>query len=118
MSSQTWEDRIERVVSYIHDNVKDIETARDVAGVVDVSYEALRKRFRREIGMPIGQYIRQTRIDEAQRLLVETDDPVYVVCLTVGYSSDSSGIRAFKKATGMTMEAYRKQYQDETQDGV
>ena len=51
MSSQTWEDRIERVVSYIHDNVKDIETARDVAGVVDVSYETLRKRFRKEMGV-------------------------------------------------------------------
>jgi len=117
MADATWDERIDRVTSHIEENIGDIETAREAAEVIDVSYEALRKRFRREIGMPIGQYIRQTRIDEAQRLLVETDDPVYVVCLTVGYSSDSSGIRAFKKATGMTMEAYRKQYQDETQDG-
>ena len=63
--------------------------------------------------MPIGTYIRQTRIDEARRLLVETDDPVYVVCWNVGFSSDSSGIRAFKRETGLTMEAYRQEYREQ-----
>jgi len=44
--------------------------------------------------------------------LVETDDPMYVVCWKVGYSSDNNGIRAFRLCTGMTMEEYRKQYRD------
>lgn len=113
MSDQIWDDRIDRVTSYVNENIGDIETARAVAEVVDVSYETLRKRFRREMGMPIGQYVRQKRIDEARRLLVETDDPVYVVCWEVGFSTDSSGIRAFKRKTGMTMAEYRRQYQGE-----
>lgn len=62
------------------------------------------------MGVPIGKYVRQVRIDEARRLLVETDDPVYVVCRKVGYSSDSNGIRSFKRHTGMTMKEYRHQY--------
>jgi AraC-like DNA-binding protein len=77
---------------------------------VDVAYETLRKRFRREMGVPIGQYLRQKRIDEARRFLLDTNDPVYVICWEVGFSSDSSGIRAFKRETGLTMEEYRHRH--------
>ena len=112
MSDSTWDERIERVASHIEDNLESVDTAEDVAAVVDVSYETLRKGFRREKKRPLGEYIRQKRIAKARRLLVETDDPVYVVCRKVGYSSDSSGIRAFKRQTGLTMEEYRKKYRD------
>jgi transcriptional regulator GlxA family with amidase domain len=112
MSDSTWDERIERVASHIEDNLESVDTAEDVAAVVDVSYETLRKGFRREKKRPLGEYIRQKRIDKARRLLVETDDPVYVVCRKVGYSNDSSGIRAFKRQTGLTMEEYRKKYRD------
>lgn len=80
MSNATWDERIDRVTSHIEENIGDIETTREVAEVVDVSYETLRKRFRREKGVPIGTYIRQARIDEMKRLLLETDEPVYKVC--------------------------------------
>jgi len=107
-SQETREARLERVISYIDENIGDLDRARDIAEVVDVSYETLRKHFRREMGVPIGRYLRQKRIDEARRRLVETDEPVYVVCWKVGYSSDSSGIRAFRQVTGMTMEEYQE----------
>jgi two-component system response regulator YesN len=110
MSDLTWDERIDQVTSHIQENIGEIDTAEEVAAVVEVSYETLRKRFRREQGMPLGKYIRQARIEEARRLLIETDDPVYVVCRKVGYSSDSNGIRAFKQCTGMTMRAYRRNY--------
>ncbi len=113
MSDLTWDERIERVTSHIQQNIGKIDTAEEAAEVVDVSYETLGKRFRREMEMPLGKYIRQTRIDEARRLLIETDDPVYVVCRKVGYSSDSNGIRGFKRETGMTMEEYRRRYREE-----
>jgi transcriptional regulator GlxA family with amidase domain len=82
---------MKQVTSYVRENIGAIDTAQEVAEILDVSYETFRKRFRREQGIPIGEYIRQTRIDEARRLLIETDDPVYVVCWEVGFSSDSSG---------------------------
>ena len=112
MADATWDERIDRVTSHIEENIGDIETAREAAEVIDVSYEALRKRFRREMGTPLGKYIRQARIDEMKRLLIETDEPVYVVCRRVGYSSDSSGIRAFRQCTDTTMKEYRQQYRD------
>jgi len=105
-----WNERTDRVTSYVEANVGDVDSAREVAEVVDVFYETLRKRFRREMGVPIGQYLRQKRIDEARRLLLETDNPVYVIYWDVGFSSDGGGIRAFKRETGMTMAGYRQEY--------
>lgn len=109
-SENVWDERIDRVASYVKENIGDVDTARVVAEVVDVSYETLRKRFRREMAVPIVQYLRQQRINEARRLLLETGDPVYTICLEVGFACDSSGIRAFKRETGMTMAAYRREY--------
>lgn len=113
MGNSAWNDRIDRVTAYIQQNIEDIGTAKEVAQIVDVSYETLRKRFRQKVGMPIGKYMKQRRVDEARRLLIETDDPVYKVCRKVGYSSDSSGIRAFRRDMGITMGEYRRQYENE-----
>lgn len=114
MSSDEWSKRIERVTTYIEEHLDEIENPKELADILDVSHETLRKRFRREEGMPLGKYIRQTRIDKARQLLLKTEEPVYVVCWKVGFSSDSSGIRAFKRCTGMTMGEYRRRYGEES----
>ncbi len=105
-------DDVARAKRHIEEHLADVESPREVASALDVSYETLRKRFRRAAGVPIGRYIRQARIDRARKLLITTDDPVHVVCRRVGFASDSSGIRAFKRATGLTMAQYRRGYQD------
>jgi len=110
MSDDEYLERIQRVRAYIDDHLSEIDGARDVLEAVDVSYSTIRKQFRREVGVTLGQYISRARTEEARRLLIETHDPVYVVCRNVGYSNDSNGIRAFRKHTGMTMGEYRRRY--------
>ena len=105
-------DDVARAKRHIAEHLADIESPREVAAALDVSYETLRKQFRRAVGVPMGRYIRQARVDRVRQLLIATDDPVHVVCHKVGFSSDSSGIRAFKRATGRTMAAYRRRYRD------
>jgi AraC-like DNA-binding protein len=111
MTTNDKNERIRRVLAYIDDHLSEIEQAREVAEAVDVSYHTLRKQFRKQVGIPVGAYITRARVNEARRLLIETDNPVYVVCRKIGYSSDSNGIRAFKHCTGMTMGEYRRRYQ-------
>lgn len=49
-------DWTERVKAYIDENVGDIEKANEMAGIVDVSYDTLRRRFRRAERVPVGAY--------------------------------------------------------------
>ena len=101
--------------SYIRDHLQQITSPCDVAAALNCSYNTLRKRFRHVTGVSMGRYLQQARIDRARQLLVETDGPIWVVCQSVGYASDSSGIRAFKRLTGMTMGQYRRRYRNATE---
>ena len=49
-------------------------------------------------------------MEAAKRLLRKTDLRSYEICYAVGFARVDSGERAFKEATGMTMQAYRKRY--------
>lgn len=104
------EEHVDAVIKYIDENLGNIQTLREIAETTDVSYQTLRKAFRREKGLTIRDYLRRKRIDEMRRLLLGTDEPVSKVSPRVGYSSDSSAIRAFQGATGMTIQQYRRRY--------
>jgi len=110
MPARNHSSRIQRAITYINTHLAELDGPRDVADSVEVSYSTLRKQFRQEVGVTLGRYITQARVDRARRLLVETDMAVYVVCTQVGFSSDSLGIRIFKRHTGMTMGEYRREY--------
>lgn len=49
------------------------------------------------------------RVEKAKSLLLESDVQVSRVCFDVGFNSKSTFYAAFKKVTGLTPGAYRKQ---------
>jgi len=56
---------------------------------------------------PMG-FLAQRRLELAQRLLRETDDPVWMIALEVGYSSDTSFVGWFRARTGCSPSEYRR----------
>lgn len=60
--------------------------------------------------MPIGiaEHIKNLRIDEARRLLKETDLPVNVISDKVGFNDYNYFCRVFKQKTGVSALRYRK----------
>lgn len=63
------------------------------------------------LGRSFFDYINHLRIEEAQRILRDSDDPkltVQEVMYQVGFSSKSSFNTIFRQATGMTPTAYRR----------
>lgn len=105
----------ERIRHYIEENLRTIESPRDVAEALDVPYSTLRKHVRKKMQVPLGTYIRQRRVDRMRDMLVETDRPVYEICRAAGYASDTSGIRAFRRCEGITPAEYRRCYRDGAQ---
>lgn len=60
-------------------------------------------------GMTPVDYIQHVRIEKARMLLTTLDDPVSQVGESVGLSNTPYFITLFKKKTGQTPEAYRRQ---------
>ncbi len=68
----------------------------------------LHRLFMTETGMRPGEYIRCQRLNRVLFLLVVTRRQYQDIALSVGFDSQQSFNRAFRKATGMTPTEYRE----------
>jgi len=57
-------------------------------------------------------YVNRWRVQDAMRLLEQSSENVLTISNEVGFNSRSSFYTAFKKVTGNTPTAYRKQTQN------
>jgi AraC family transcriptional regulator, regulatory protein of adaptative response / methylphosphotriester-DNA alkyltransferase methyltransferase len=69
----------------------------------------LHRTFKKIKGMTPVDYIQHVRIEKAKMLLTTCDDPVAKIGESVGLSNAPYFITLFKRKTGQTPEAYRRQ---------
>ncbi|MEA4888543.1 MAG: helix-turn-helix domain-containing protein [Clostridiaceae bacterium] len=67
----------------------------------------LSKIFKNEFDIGVLDYINKVRIDKAKIMLAETDQSIIQIAQAVGYISDITFIRVFKRYEGTTPGRYR-----------
>lgn len=83
-----------------------------VAGELGVSSRTLRRRFKGLSGLTPGEFINRRRIDQARRLLLESDAKVSDVALELRFANEFHFSRRFKQLTGLSPRAYRELHQN------
>lgn len=96
-----------KVIDYIENNFRTDFDMETLAQSVGISYSHLRRIFKENMGMNLTSYINSRRIKEAKKLLGETDMTVFDMAVSLGYNSDQTFARFFKKYEGTTPGAYR-----------
>lgn len=101
---------VEKIMEYVDTEVEscrriDIDTLAIYSGY---SRRHLHRLFMAETGMRLGEYIRNQRLNRVVLLLLFTRRQYQDIALSVGFDSQQSFNRAFKKATGMTPKEYRE----------
>ena len=86
---------------------KDIKL-ENIAKTFNYNSAYLGKLFRKEIGENFNNSLDRIRIDNAKRLLQETDLKVYQISERVGYGSIDYFYMKFKKYVGISPKEYRK----------
>jgi transcriptional regulator GlxA family with amidase domain len=81
-----------------------------LARAFHVSSRTMLRRFRDEAGQSPLEYLQQTRVNTAKRLLESPDHTVTSAMRRVGYTDPASFRRLFNKQAGMTPAAYRRQF--------
>ena len=84
-----------------------IYTVQDVADALDLGYHSLRKKFKHNTGQSIGQFLMNTKIENAKIFLQETNLSVKEIAFKVGFTDPSHFSKIFKKYVGTSPREYK-----------
>ena len=79
-----------------------------IAQALGLSVNYVRTLYKDSRGVSLSKYIAKVRLDAAKRLLEETDLPANRIGEMVGCSQGSYFYATFKRAVGVSPDAYRK----------
>jgi AraC family transcriptional regulator len=97
-----------RVREVLHARFPALPSLTGLAREVGVHPVHLARTFRAHFGCPIGEYVRQLRIDYACRRLAEGNTPLVEIALAAGFTDQSHFVRTFKRLRGLTPAAFRR----------
>jgi AraC-like DNA-binding protein len=81
-----------------------------MARLADISVSHFRSQFRKHYRLSPLEFLQQSRVKEAARLLSETCLPIKEIGQRVGYGDLVAFHRAFRRETGTTPAVYRRRY--------
>ena len=80
----------------------------DVADAVFTSRRTLERRFRAQFGRSVSAEIRRLRIEQAKRLLADTEEFVKSIALQTGFTSSMQMCQVFKREVGKPPGQFRE----------
>lgn len=99
----------EKAKAYLDDHFQDNVTLETVARHVGLSTYYFSKLFKERAGVTFIDYLTQLRVEKAKHLLLTSDKSLKEICFEVGYRDPNYFSRVFKKTTGVTPSAFRRQ---------
>jgi len=102
------DEQIGRAIALIHRQPTELWSVELLAEKVGMSRSAFAKRFMDLVGEPPMQYVRKWRFQVAKGWLCTTDMSLAEMAKQLGYESEATFNRAFKKFTGQTPGSIRR----------
>ncbi len=100
--------KIKEAIDYINANYnKDLNMAV-VSNYISMNYSLFSYIFKQYTGVNFVTYLKDIRINEAKRLLTETEMKVIEIGRKVGYENDKHFMKTFKATCGVSPTAFRK----------
>ena len=93
-------------IQFIREHFRTIKSVRDVASAIQVEYNTLRGKFRRETRQTLIEYLTRIRLENARAMFRE-DLLLKEIAWKVGYAYENQFIRAFVKNYGKTPREVR-----------
>ena len=101
---------IYKALIYIKQNLSMQLSIQQIADNIFVSKSTLTKHFQKELHMSVNEYICNTIMAEAERLLMTSNISIHDLSQKFGYSDQLYFSRRFKEKFGVSPRDYRKEY--------
>ena len=99
----------EKIMKYINDNLQESLSIDELADEFELSKHYLMRKFKKQTGHSIHNYIIQKRLIYAIELMKEKSC-MYEIAETAGFNEYSTFVRAFKKNYGLSPKKYFENY--------
>ncbi|HHY23009.1 MAG TPA: helix-turn-helix transcriptional regulator, partial [Clostridiaceae bacterium] len=97
------------MLEFIHENYTENGLCLDMlAEELNLTSKYLSKVFKEQVGCRFGDYVRQIRIKNAKKLLIDTDMTIKEIVSEIGYGDTANFIRTFRIFEGVTPGDFRK----------
>jgi YesN/AraC family two-component response regulator len=107
---------MERIVKVVNDHLSDSEfNVETLTHEVGISRAQLHRKMKEMTGLPISEFIRNMRLEQAVRLLKEQKINVTQVAYSVGFSNVSHFSTVFRRQFGVPPTEFVEQNQAEEQ---
>jgi AraC family transcriptional regulator len=103
-----WQAR--RVSEFIDRNLASPLPMDRLAAVVNLSRCHFCRAFKKCLGVSPHAYVMRRRVEKAQELMLGTDEPLVQIALACGMASQSHLCQIFRRVTGHSPSAWRRQY--------
>ena len=101
-------DPVEYGHHYLRDHFRSPLNLKELAARCGISREHFIRAFGRRYGEPPGELLRRLRLEQADRMLRATRQPVQEVALACGFADANTFCRAYRLRYGKTPGALRK----------
>ncbi len=93
---------------YVYENFREKITMKDICSALGRTKSAISPVFKAKYGITVIDYLTKLRIEEAKRMLLETDMTVSEISERTGFSDTSYFSKVFLKAAGESPSQFRR----------
>ncbi|WP_261837104.1 helix-turn-helix transcriptional regulator [Vibrio ishigakensis] len=104
-------EKLNRVLAFIHDNKGESLSVDTVASHANMTSPAFCRWFKKSMSISFLTYLNNVRIEDACRLLINSQQQIGQIAIETGFDSLSSFNRNFLKLKGCSPSEYRKSVQ-------
>lgn len=105
-------DRLSGVFEYLKINYKEEISLIKIAEIANLTPTSFCRMFKLKTKKSFVEYLNETRVSNACKLLIETDMGIAEIAYECGYKTASNFNQLFKKITGITPREYRKKLEN------
>lgn len=109
---------VSKAKEYVYNNYMDEELSLDeICQVLGVSNSYFSTVFKKKTGNSFIGYLTDYRMEQASRLLIETNDKSYIIAKQVGYTDPNYFSYVFKRRFGVSPSKYRTEHTESENSG-
>ncbi|HUM83581.1 MAG TPA: helix-turn-helix transcriptional regulator [Lachnospiraceae bacterium] len=103
---------IQNCCNYIQLHLGDRNSIPDLAKQAGYSENYLSRKFRKEMGITLTEYVTRQRIEAAKEMLISGTEEIQDICTRLGFGSQSYFGEVFRKYTKMSPSEYRAKWSE------